>query len=56
MESSHLPFHYWFYTKYLIVMLKKIVSALVIQHQIGHKRESTLYLMHKIRTVIGVKK
>jgi DNA-directed RNA polymerase subunit RPC12/RpoP len=56
MESSHLPFHYWFYTMYLMVMFKKSVSALEVQRQLGHKRyEPIWYMMHKIRTVMGAR-
>ena len=56
MESSHLPFHYWFYTMYLMVMFKKSVSALEVQRQLGHKRyEPIWYMMQKIRTVMGAR-
>jgi len=56
MESSHLPFYYWFYTMYLMVMFKKSVSAKEVQRQLGHKRyEPIWYMMQKIRTVMGAR-
>jgi transposase-like protein len=54
MESSHLPFKYWFYAMYLMVMLKKSVSALEVQRQLEHKYYHPIWaMMHKIRRVMG---
>jgi len=54
MESSKLPFRYWIYAIYLLTMTKKSISALELQHQLGHKRYEPIWAMlHKLRAVMG---
>lgn len=54
MESSKLPFHYWFVTIYLMSCVKKGSSARNIQGQLGHKRYEPVWaMMHKIRSAMG---
>ena len=56
MESSKLPFQYWFIAMYLMTMTKKSLSATEMQRQIGHKRYEPIWcMMHKIRLVMGKK-
>jgi len=54
MESSKLPFHYWFVAIYLMSCIKKGSSARNVQRQLGHKRYEPIWaMMHKIRSAMG---
>ncbi|WP_335967356.1 IS1595 family transposase [Galbibacter sp. PAP.153] len=54
LESSNLPYHYWIYAMYLMTSIKKGISALELQRQLGHKRYEPIWAMkHKIRTAMG---
>ena len=54
MESSKLPFHYWFIAMHLITSTKKSFSAKEVQRQLGHKRYEPIWAMlHKLRLVMG---
>ena len=54
MESSKLPFHYWFVAIYLMSCMKKGTSARNVQRQLGHKRYEPIWaMMHKIRSAMG---
>jgi len=56
MESSKLPFQYWFIAMHLLTSTKKSFSAKEIQRQIGHKRYESIWAMvHKIRSVMGLR-
>lgn len=54
MESSKLPFQYWYIAMHLMTNTKKGISALELQRQIGHKRYEPIWaLMHKLRVIMG---
>lgn len=54
MESSKLPFHYWFTAMAYLANTKKSISALELQHQLGHKRYEPIWAMlQKLRAVMG---
>lgn len=54
MQSSNLPFRYWFIAFHLLTATKKSFSALELQRQIGHKfYEPIWYMMQKIRMIMG---
>lgn len=54
MESSKLPFQYWYATMHLITATKKSFSAKELQRQLGHKRYEPIWAMlHKLRLVMG---
>ena len=54
MESSKLPFYYWFVAMHLITSTKKSFSAKEVQRQLGHKRYEPIWAMlHKLRLVMG---
>ena len=56
MQSSKLPFQYWFIAMHLITSTKKTFSAKEIQRQIGHKRYEPIWAMvHKLRSVMGLR-
>ena len=56
MQSSKLPFKYWFIAMHLITSTKKSFSAKEIQRQIGHKRYEPIWAMvHKLRCVMGLR-
>jgi len=56
MQSSKLPFQYWFIAMHLITSTKKSFSAKEIQRQIGHKRYEPIWAMvHKLRSVMGLR-
>jgi hypothetical protein len=56
MQSSKLPYQYWFIAMHLITSTKKSFSAKEIQRQIGHKRYEPIWAMvHKIRSVMGLR-
>jgi hypothetical protein len=38
MQSSKLPFQYWFIAMHLMSSTKKSFSAKEVQRQLGHKR------------------
>lgn len=54
LESSKLPFHYWFLAMYFMTQTKKGVSANELKRQLGHKRYEPIWaMMHKIRAAMG---
>lgn len=54
MESSKLPFQYWFTAMHLMTSTKKSISAKEMQRQLGHKRYEPIWaMMHKLRLVMG---
>ena len=54
MESSNLPFQYWYIAMHLMTSTKKSFSALELKKQIGHKRYEPVWaLMHKLRASMG---
>lgn len=54
MESSKLPFQYWFFASYLMANTKKDISAYQMQRELGHKRYEPIWaMMHKIRKAMG---
>jgi hypothetical protein len=54
MESSKLPFRYWFLAIYLLGVNKKSCSAYHVQQKLGHKRYEPIWaMMHKIRSAMG---
>ena len=56
MESSKLPFQYWFIAMHLITSTKKSISAKEMQRQLGHKRYEPIWaMMHKLRLVMGMR-
>jgi len=56
MQSSKLPYQYWFIAMHLITSTKKSFSAKEIQRQIGHKRYEPIWAMvHKLRSVMGLR-
>ncbi len=56
MQSSKLPFHYWFIAMHMITSTKKSFSAKEVQRQIGHKRYEPIWAMlHKLRLVMGLR-
>ncbi|WP_103863869.1 IS1595 family transposase [Aquimarina sp. I32.4] len=56
MQSSKLPYQYWFIAMHLITSTKKSFSAKEIQRQIGHKRYEPIWSMvHKLRSVMGLR-
>jgi len=56
MESSRLPYLYWFIAMHLLTATKKSFSAKEIQRQLGHNRYEPIWAMlHKIRSVMGIR-
>jgi transposase-like protein len=56
MQSSKLPYQYWFIAMHLLTATKKSFSAKEIQRQLKHKRYEPIWLMmHKIRSVMGLR-
>jgi hypothetical protein len=56
MQSSKLPFRYWFIAMHLVTSTKKSFSAKEIQRQLGHQRYEPIWaMMHKIRSVMGLR-
>ena len=54
MESSKLPFRYWFIAIWLMGCSKKGTSACNLQRQLQHKRYEPIWsMMHKIRIAMG---
>jgi len=54
MESSKLPFQYWYISIHLLTVKNEDISVLELQRQLGHKRyEPIWYLLHKIKLVMG---
>jgi len=54
LQSSKLPFRYWFIGMHLLTSTKKSFSALEMQRQIGHKSyEPIWYMIQKIRLAMG---
>lgn len=50
MENSKLSFHAWYLAMYLMVFMKKNVSALEVQRQLGMRYYEPVWaMMHKIR-------
>jgi hypothetical protein len=56
MESSKLPYRYWFAAMHFLTVNKKSFSAKSIQEELGHKRYEPIWAMlHKLRIVMGVR-
>ena len=56
MESSKLPFQYWFTAMHLMTSTKKSISAKEMQRQLEHKRYEPIWaMMHKLRLVMGIR-
>lgn len=56
MQSSKLPFQYWFIAMHLLTATKKSFSAKEMQRQLSHKRYEPIWLMmHKIRSIMGLR-
>lgn len=56
MQSSNLPFRYWFIAIHLVTCCKKPFSALELQRQLGHKNyEPIWYMLQKIRKTMGIR-
>lgn len=56
MESSNLPFRYWFAAMHFLTVNKKSFSARSIQAELGHKRYEPIWAMlHKLRAVMGLR-
>jgi len=56
MQSSKLPFQYWFIAMHLLTATKKSFSAKEMQRQLGHNRYEPIWaMMHKIRSVMGLR-
>lgn len=54
LESSKLPFWYWYIAMHLMSSTKKGFSAHEVRRQLGHKRYEPIWLMmKKIRTFMG---
>jgi hypothetical protein len=54
LESSKLPFQYWFIAMYLKSSTKKSISVYEVQRQLGHIRYEAIWaMMHKIRSAMG---
>ena len=54
LESSKLPFWYWYLAMHLMSSTKKGFSAHEVRRQLGHKRYEPIWLMmKKIRTFMG---
>lgn len=56
MQSSKLPFYYWFAAMHLITSTKKSISAKEVQRQLGHNRYEPIWaMMHKLRLIMGIR-
>jgi transposase-like protein len=56
MQSSNLPYKYWFIAIHLLTATKKTFSALELQRQLGHKfYEPIWYMMQKLRKTMGIR-
>lgn len=56
MQSSKLPFRYWFIAMHLITSTKKPFSSLELQRQLGHKYyEPVWFMMQKLRKTMGLR-
>ena len=56
MESSNLPYRYWFAAMHFLTVNKKSFSAKSIQTELGHKRYEPIWAMlHKLRAVMGMR-
>lgn len=56
MESSNLPFRYWYMALYCMTRDKKSVSAHQVQRELGHLYYQPIFeMMHKIRTSMGIR-
>lgn len=54
MQSSKLPFLYWYKAMHLMSCRKEGVSALALQQELGHKRYEPIWqMLHKLRSVMG---
>jgi transposase-like protein len=54
LESSKLPYSYWYIAMYLMTCSKKSLSALQMQRELSHKRYEPIWaMMHKIRRVMS---
>ncbi len=56
MEDSNPPFQTWFIAIHLMTSVKKPISAIEMQRQLGYKRyEPIWYMMQKIRSAMGAR-
>ena len=56
MQSSNLPFRYWFMAIHLMTSTKKGFSALELQRQLRHKfYEPVWYMVQKLRKTMGLR-
>jgi hypothetical protein len=54
LEASKLPYRYWIFAIAMMTSVKKSISALEMQRQLGHKRYEPVWaMMHKIRVAMG---
>ena len=54
MQSSKLPFRYWFVTMHLLTSTKKSFSTEELRRQLGHKRYQPIWEMtNKLRDIMG---
>jgi hypothetical protein len=54
LQSSKLPYKYWYITAHLMSSTKKGFSAHEVQRQLGHNRYEPIWLMmQKVRTAMG---
>ena len=54
MQSSKLPFRYWFVTMHLLTCTKKSFSTEELRRQLGHKRYQPIWeMVNKLRDVMG---
>lgn len=55
MQSSKLPFQYWFIAMHLLTSTKKSFYAKEMQRQLKHKRYKPIWAMMHIRSVMRLR-
>lgn len=53
MEHSKLPMRSWFYTMHLMTSIKQVLSAKEVQHQLNMSEYPPVWLMMKLRNIMG---
>lgn len=53
MEHSKLSLSTWFYTMHLMTSVKQVLSAKEVQHQLGASQYPPVWLMMKLRNIMG---
>jgi len=54
VENSKLSYQYWFIAFHLMTSMKKTISALEMQRQLGHDYYECIWnMIHKIMLVMG---